>query len=304
VLEVIKKCASYLGVALYVILLFKSLLYAPIGIGMKFATVILERVTPGRVYNINKLKNVPLILINTGTGEVEVGLYVEPPPPNAVKEGYEPIPDPTWIQFIPDKVTLKQNEKYYVDVVVSLPDDQSLIGKHYEAIISAQTGSYGMFSTGVAQKFYFSIGVEGPEAVRLARQKNLLTQLNFEVDPDRMFFEIPAGKKVNVLKALKKSIKMVNKGDTKMKLKLVSVPNERGYPIASGYELTPSTGAIWFAPAEYKVKSKRIKDTKMFIEVPDTEEWRGKKYMFLVKTIPIEPELPIELYTMVYVTVK
>jgi len=48
----------------------------------------------------------------------------------------------------------------------------------------------------------------------------------------------------------------------------------------------------------------RVKDGIIFIELPEEVKYSSKKYMFVVKTIPTEPKLPIEFYTKVFVTTE
>jgi hypothetical protein len=284
-------------------LLAAELSYAIIGVGTQFATIVLEKVTPGNAYNIRKLRNIPYVVMNKGTEETEIIIEVVKPPQHAVKKGYEPIFDPTWLRVVPDKVKLKPGEKFDCDVILTIPDDPTLIGKHYEAGIYAHNIE-GYWGTGTADRFFFSIGVEGPEAVQRAKKKKLLMALNFEVDPVTMYLVVPAGEKIDVMKKLNKTIKLVNKGGTKLVVRMESVSNEQGFEIPNDYEFTPSTGFISFNPLEYKVGKNTIKDTKMFIEIPGEEQYRGKQYMFVIKTVPVKPQLPVELYTRVYVTVQ
>jgi hypothetical protein len=285
-------------------LLSASYVYGPIGVGVTFGTVFLEKVSPGTLINIRQSRKLPYCIRNKSSVDMDVVTEIEQPPKEGCKEGYEPILDPTWLRVIPERVRIKIGETYCCDVVLTIPDDETLIGKHYQASIYTHTEDKGFFGAGVVNRFYFSIGTEGPEALRKAKEKKLLVGLNFDIYPAEIYMTVPAGEKIDVLRKFKRTIKLVNRGGTKLMVKMKSIENEQGFALPGDYEFTPDTSFISFAPEDYKVGKNRIKDTKMFIEIPDEEEHRNKKYMFVLKTVPIKPELPIGLYTRVYVTVQ
>jgi len=274
---------------------------AIIGVGVNFATIVLEKVSPGGVYNIRTLQRIPYTITNAGTGEANIVVVIDQPGPTELKKGYEPIADPSWIKVVPNEFTLGPNEKMKCDVILSVPEDQKLVGRSFQAMIMAK--SIGdTFAAAAADRFYFSVGVEGPEEFQKAKKKKTLAVLNFDVDPQELYLSVPLGKKVDVLKDLDKAITVLNKGKQKLLIKAESVPMEPETRLAVNYEFTPSTGFVSFKPAEFKVGSKAIKEERMFIEIPNEEQHRNKKYMFLIKTTPVG--YPAELYTRVMVTVE
>lgn len=279
-----------------------------IGLGTKFATVVLEKLQPGGIYNLTKLRNLPLIVTNTGSSIAEVAVKVEIPTKEELKEGYEAIPDPDWIKIIPDRFTLKPNESYSCDVVLTIPDNEELIGKHFQAKILAHTVGEDLFGAGVVNRIFFSIGAPGPESIQKAKKKELLFSFNFDVEPREIYLTVPVGKKVDILKEFDKSIKLINKGKSEIVVKLESVENKRGENIIAvvppQYEFTPDVGFISFKKDTIKVKKNSVQDAGFYITIPDDKIHYEKKYMFIVKVYPIKPEIPVEFYTKVFVTVK
>ena len=50
-----------------------------------------------------------------------------------------------------------------------------------------------------------------------------------------------------------------------------------------------------------KVPSDSIKSANLILEIPDKPEHRGKRYVFVVQATLKEKEIPVEVYSRVYV---
>src|SRR5688500_15419154 len=72
-----------------------------VGLGTQFADVVLSGLQPGGVYNIRELKGMPYSVQNAGDAPVEIVLEAEVPSDKYKKEGYEPIPDASWVRLEP-----------------------------------------------------------------------------------------------------------------------------------------------------------------------------------------------------------
>lgn len=277
--------------------------YSAIGLGTKFSTIVLEKLNLGEVYNITQLRNLPLIVINSGDSEVDAMVEIEIPRKDELKEGYEPIPDPSWVRIVPNKFRLKPNEEMRCDVIITIPVDTSLIGKHYQLKIWSHTAGEDAFGAGVVNRMFFSIGTSGPEALQKAKRQRALFAVEMDVSPEKLYLTAVAGKKINIQKEFQKTISIINKSQTNIVVKAESVENKINAIIPEGFEFAPSPNLLKISPDTIKVKKRRMADLKMFIEIPNEEKYHNKKFMFLVKTVPIEPELPMEFYSRIFVTV-
>ncbi|OGS28089.1 MAG: hypothetical protein A2297_07050 [Elusimicrobia bacterium RIFOXYB2_FULL_48_7] len=282
--------------------------YATIGLGTKFATVILEKLEPGKVYNLRELRNLPLTVINSGSEETDVIVEAEIPEKSELREGYEPIADTAFIKFVPNKFRIKAGEEYPCDVIIAIPADNSLIGKHFQAKIWTHTGGSDIFGAGVVNRIFFSIGAPGPESAQKAKKNEILTALNFDTEPRDIYLTIPAGRKIDLMKELDKTIKLVNKARDKITVKLESVDYRKNGSVVAqlrpGYEFTPDKKLLAFKPENTRINANSIKDAGMYIRIPADEKYYGKKFMFVARVTPVKPELPIEFYTRIFVTVN
>src|ERR1041385_1618218 len=76
-------------------------------VATRFADVIMEFIQPGKVYNLRTMRNLPYRVENHSNGEADLEVTVEVPPPHEMKNGYEPIPDASWVRVVPNKMKLR-----------------------------------------------------------------------------------------------------------------------------------------------------------------------------------------------------
>lgn len=293
----------FLGTLL--IFLFSLSLRAAIGLRSRFSEAILENLEVGRVYNLRELRNLPYQVINAGDIELEVLNEIEIPPKESLTEGYEPIPDPTWIKVIPEKFGLKPGEIGSSDIVILIPDEPQYVGRHYQAAIWSHTVGSGLLGVGVRSRLRLSTG-KGPETLAAEKRKRGLVAIDLDLTPSSVYLEgIEIGEHYDVKKMKGVSLKITNRTNSKVQFKLESVPYKPEFGLPPGYERAPESSWLELKPQVLEIKSNRIKESKMFIRIPLDEKHRGKKYAFLAKGEIIAKEiLPVEFYTKVYVTVK
>jgi len=158
------------------------------GISATFADLILENLQTGGSYNLRKLKNVPFIIQNKGSETVNAKIEVKIPRVDTLLKGYEPIPDPSWIVVIPDKFRLGPQEKGISEIIISIPKDEKLVGRHFQAHFNCSGIAIGppaqmTIATGVETRIRFSIGSMGPESLLQEKKRKVMYSLNFEFDP-------------------------------------------------------------------------------------------------------------------------
>lgn len=295
------------------ILSVSSLLWAK-GIAVRFVDIVLEKVPPGTHVNLRVYKNLPLVVINNDDEDMDVAVEVVLPDEKEMKEGYEPIPDPTWIKVIPDRYHLGPRASASSDVIITVPDDPQYLNHHYEAIIWAHSDNKnkyipggGVFlEVGMRSRIRMSIGIEGP--VTLAREralKKLATiNTNFSVNPDNLFVSnVPLGKTIDLKLEKKASFKVINQSDDPVELKFKPAPPDPNIRPQSGYEYVPDLKWIELTP-KMAVPGNAIKEIKAKITIPEDPQYHGKKYMFLIQTTLSDDSLPLIYYNMLYVTLE
>lgn len=279
----------------------------------KFADIVMTQCAPGGVYNIRQIRGLPYSLINETNNKKTVEIYPEIPGKDELKENYEAIPDPTWVKVIPDKVTLGPGETVLCDVILSIPNDEKLKSRHFQAHIVAReaTDELGQgvglaFGILLRSRIRFSTG-DGPASILAMKQKGLLTSLNFSFEPSSLFIPgfVDLGRPIDLSKENEVYLSLINRGHNNLKMNLISIdPQGRAVP-PEGYEMTPDPS--WLSTAEEnprEIKTKSVNDVNLKLNIPDDPKYRGKRYMFLLKCEIVGLDIPLETYSRIYISTK
>ena len=127
------------------------------GLSTGFSEVTLENLETGHVYRTKETANLPLVVVNTGNLPIDLKIELILPQPAELKEGYEPIPDLSWIKFEQaDFKEVKLNDSAISDVIIAIPNDKKYQGKKYQVFIwSHTTGT--KIGLGLKSKLLFTI---------------------------------------------------------------------------------------------------------------------------------------------------
>jgi hypothetical protein len=143
-------------------LLLSTPVVAAFGLAVTFPDLVMEQVTPGSVFRSVKDKGIPYVITNKTDGPVDIEVLLEARPAKDVKPGYEPVPHPEWLKVVPNRVHLERGEKASAELILSIPKDKSLVGRHFEAAIHARTVGETFLAAGVLHTVCFSVGVPAP----------------------------------------------------------------------------------------------------------------------------------------------
>jgi hypothetical protein len=110
----------------------------------------------------------PIDVANNSGLVMTIHLEALVPRPDELRGGYDPIPDPGWIQFEPRDFTISPGGRGSSRVVIYTPDDTRLTGRKFEAAlfirgVAAESPSVGV---GLKPRLYFSLaGRDRPDLV-------------------------------------------------------------------------------------------------------------------------------------------
>jgi hypothetical protein len=283
---------------------------ATYNVGTKFADVIMEFVQPGKVYNLRTMRNLPYRVVNKSDGPVDLSIQVEIPPHDQLKPGYEAIPDPSWVRLSPSHLKLAAGEEGLADVILQVPEGEQFTGHHYQAHIICQTADAPpgestalAFGITLASRLRFSVGIQGPEEIRRMQKKGIYQMLNFTLEPDLQFMPgfIEPGQKV-ALSDKGVALSLVNRSPQKLNFSLKSVAAPAGIGPAAGYELGDPAW-IKVVPNTVRVPGESIKGAKLEVELPNDPTLRGRRFMFVIQAGLEGRDIPVEVFSRVYVNV-
>jgi hypothetical protein len=278
--------------------------FAKLSLGVKFPELVMEKLDVGGIYNLRQLRGIPYVLINQSDQAVQAEVVVQQPRVQDMKDGYEPIPDPNWIKVIPNNLKMEPGDVMTSDVILAVPKDQALVGRHFQANVLARTTGAQLLQVGVASQVRFSVGTLGPDSLK-QESKPEKALLNFDVEATPQTLQLPSfplGRLVDIKKEKGLSVKVANKGDTALKFKISSATVDSRVRVG-GYE---AGDPAWLTvkPASLKVKANRIEEVAISLLIPNKPENAGKKMMFLVRFELDGMDMPLELYSKLLVTTE
>lgn len=254
------------------------------GLSMRnYAEIMVENLQVGQEYSMMEIVNLPLEIVNKSDKSIIIEINVYKPGGKKIKKGFEAIPESSWIMIEPKQADIPANGVYSTDVKIKIPDDEKLLGKKFHADIHVRTVSKGksmlMVALAVQGRLLFTVA-----PIRKAGKNVKKVNLNFSSVPARVDMkDVPTGKKVEVLTSDKKQILIKNSSDVKTTMFLQSLdPQKTILTIEPGYEACPQPDFISFKKDEFKVNGKSEKNIKVFIEIPDEAQYKGKKYQFII----------------------
>ncbi len=278
---------------------------AKIGILGRFADdIVLERLSIGKTYNLRTLGNIPYRITNVGDAETDVVIEPYIPLENQLKPDYEAIPDPSWVQVIPNQFRLKPQETGIAEVILTIPPDEKYLNRHFQVGIAGKQKGTGLMATGVSHRIRFSTGMQGPETLLAEKKRKAMFSLNMEFKPTALYLDdIEPGKKIKLKKIKRKSLKVVNWSEDDITIKLTSVEYKKMHGLPSGYKPVPDPKWLIMDTKKIKLKGNEITNIELSLQIPDENEHYGKKYAFLIKVDIENADIPLEIYSKVYVLV-
>jgi len=109
------------------------------GLSTTFSEVHLNHLKAGGEYSMEEAVQFPLVVHNSSDEEVELVVEVLYPTEEELKEGFEPIPDISWIRLKREYFTMGPGENAKTDVLIKIPDNEQYSGKSYQVYLWSHT---------------------------------------------------------------------------------------------------------------------------------------------------------------------
>ncbi len=276
------------------------------GLSTKFTDVTLGGLNPGMVYSVKQNQNLPYQVTNMTDKTVTVEVVVEKPRQRELRDGYEPVPDISWVRISPSVFTLKPGESTDCDVVVAIPPQDEYADRHFQAMLVTQTleepGLHGVsISFALASRLRFSTGLT-PQVALQEHRRRILDSLMVDLEPMSLFVEEKAvpGEELVLDGFDIPSLQLVNRSREEYEIEFLLAESPQSYGVARGYEHIPDEFSVVFVNPKLKSRPRSIEDVEMRIKVPKREEFYGKSYAAVVFARILWLEIPVDLYGRVY----
>lgn len=280
------------------------------GLKSKMGEVWLENVRYGKAFSIKESLNMSVKVTNTSATplELKMELFINKKGDSDLKEGYEPLPDPSWIkierEYFPK---VEPNTDAETDVIIEIPKDNRYLGKKYQFYVWTRSVS-GLknINVGVMSRFLITVISADNLAILEGRKKPdiIKANLDFSLLPYEIFAkQIRPGKKYDIEVVAGSAIKVVNPNSEKMKFKIYPLTTDDAKTfLKKGYEDFPEAGLLTFKESEFEVPAESIKRVKAFLQFPVKDTYKDRKYQCIIVLEALDQNVNARVYSRLYVT--
>jgi hypothetical protein len=271
------------------------------GLRTQFGEVVVRNLKIGQTYSLQKMLNLPYRVVNTGDDSVNLRIDVVKLATETLKDGYDPLPSLDWVRVSTHDFIVQPNAEAVTDVIVSIPDDEALMGRRFEADLWARTQTpRGMVAVGVASKLLIQVSSQraSEEELKYKPSEHQLTNLDFTLYPAVGRADgVPVGKPVDLTKDFKCSVKLINPNDKPMRFKIQSMPNwevllDRPKGYVDGWDPKFVTPAV----DEIEVPANSLRDVALKFEVPNEDRFYGRAFYFPIAVSVQDQEIPSRIF--------
>jgi len=126
------------------------------GLSTTFGRVKVDNLSIGQAYSMQDEANTPFKIKNTSDFELEIKIDVLIPKESELIDGYEPIPDTSWIELEENNFILSQKTEASIDIIIDIPNEEEYRGKKYQVYLWSRTLG-GAIAVGLKSKLLISI---------------------------------------------------------------------------------------------------------------------------------------------------
>jgi len=285
---------------IFLLLLVNTVLCA--GIAITPGEITLGNIPAGQTFDMSKMSAVRIVAESLSLEADTINISVYLPSGKSVKNGYEPVPDISWIKVIPEYcsnvVANKSCESYFT---IFVPADEKYLGKKYQFMVSAQSQD-GAVSLRASTTILFTVSEQIID-VPLEMKSNIF---KFSVFPPNTKQEIPIGEKIKLFKSDSSGFIVSNLNNTACRFTFTVLDTSvSDYRIENGFTPAYKTGFLTFETNIVEILAGGAKNIPINIEIPDKKKYRKGKFAFVIKTTILTEAGAIESQdNILYVIVK
>ncbi|MBN1897214.1 MAG: hypothetical protein JW827_00415 [Spirochaetes bacterium] len=267
-----------LNIVFIIILIFPFHLQSA-GLKAKLAKVLIENLQPGKTYDLTSQAHLPFEVQNTSKTKAMVTITPSVPE-RKIEKGFEPIPDLSWVKLSKSNFELTPGESAISDIIITVPDDEKYLGKKYQLDINSVGNSVSKnlltFNVELVSRILFTVA-----PVKKATDDKV--NLNFNVSPLTMEVkDVKTGTKI-ALGDLGYKLILENLNEESFEFEIKSLnPARTLIRIPEGFQPVADPDILSFSETRVKLDQKEKKYIHLFLDIPDTEEYKGKDLIFVI----------------------
>jgi len=253
----------------------------------RLAKVHIQNLDIGTKYSSQELGNFTVDVFNDSEIEFDVVMDVIIPNQAELDEGYEALPEKSWIEMPQEVYNLPPQRWTSAPVGINIPDNQEYLGKKYQAYILSRTlspeGKIGL-GIGLKSKVMITINDAAPEAGQ--EKRTIAGDIHFLTEPEMVHFEeVKIGRPYTLANSLEKRIRIKNQSDRKLTYKVESIDAKASLLAIDrqkDYEAGIDPKDITINTPEFELNPGEEKDIAFTMQLPKAKEYRRKNFMYIL----------------------
>lgn len=289
-------------------LLILSIISLPIstwagGLSCSVGEVVINNLKIGQTYSLKALANLPLVVTNTSDQPVHILVDALVPDSSELRRQALPIPDANWATAAPDSFDLGSRETKAVEMMLRIPDDESLFGKTFQVTYWSHTLAQAgdMLAYGLNTRVIFSI-----DKVRDTTSQVPLGDQSLSLTPPAMTLEgIVPGREYRLDELLHQPLVVRNTSSQPLSVELRTLNSRQSATdLMPGYADLLDAATVNLSPSRLTLKPGEqvmVTGTVLFAKQARSA---GKKYMCVVSAEVMDLPVKTQIYSRVYAHIE
>ena len=270
------------------------------GLSTRFGVVLIENLTIGKRYSTREILGLPLSVTNKSAGPIVVAVEVMVPSgENDLVEGYEAIPDSSWIEIENEKLGIGPQMSGESDIIINIPNEKQYENRKYQVYIWSHTVE-GTFRMGLKSTLLFTT-VSEESAVKTKEEQDAEGTFEFDVEAMKIILkDVKPGKSFDVEEETGIVLKIRNNAEAAKRFKIESVEvSESHARLPAGFSECPNPSMLILDSDQvFALSPGAEKAIKMHMVFPEKDKFKGKNYLFLIHVA----QESVGIYCKVYVS--
>lgn len=283
------------------------------GLATTTGSMYLGNLKIGQTYSLKQLVGYGFNAQYRGVALVVVNISARRPR-NTTSDGFEPIPDETWVDIDRRSFALDSYQTAETDIHVTIPNDEKYLGKKYCVLIVPETSAATVVGGGIALGTALECALRldiapkpaTPEEIRLLKKQLLGQALQVNISPERVFLtEVPIGRNVDVKQEYGDDIKIVNMSDFECNVEIEQLPASKlGFFPPVGYKEPEKQEWLKLGKKKFKVGANQIGIIPLYVNLPKDKVKKNDKLLFTMRVL-LSSKIRQVMYTpKVYIDVE
>jgi hypothetical protein len=289
-------------------LLVLSIISLPIctwagGLSCSVGEVVINNLKIGQTYSLQALANLPLVVTNTSDQPVHILVDALVPDSSELRRQACPIPDAAWATAAPDSFDLGSRETKAVEMLLRIPDDESLFGKTFQVTFWSHTLAQAgdMLAYGLNTRVIFSI-----DKVRETSGMVPSGELSLSLTPATMTLDgIVPGREYRLEELLHQPLVVRNTSGQSLSIELRTLNSQQSaIDMMPGYADLLEAAKVNLSPSRLTLKPGEQTTVTGTVLFSKQARSAGKKYMCVVSAEVMDLPVKTQIYSRIYAHIE